>query len=125
MRSIAYALPILPGRVERGLRFLEDLIESRSDTYHRHSGEFGFRRVKIFRQRYPVEMVVVYLEADDVHRAAGRRAASQHEFEDWFGKEFEALTGIHPDHSPAAHRRVELVYDWHHQHGISRREHPE
>jgi hypothetical protein len=124
VRSVAYALPILPGMTERGLRFLEELIENRGEAFHRQRRDLGFRRIKVFRQSYPAEMVVLYLEADDVHDSIHRRAASQHDFEEWFEHEFEELTGVHVDDAPAHSRQVELVFDWHKEHGVSRRHHP-
>jgi hypothetical protein len=120
MGSIAFALPVKPGAKAVGDKFIDDLTGGMADGHHQQNKEQGLTRVKVFRQHTPHEMVVVYLEGPDVGKAMESRAKSGHEFDDWFGKMVEEITG----HHPSGHiEPAELLLDWHHEHGHSRTGH--
>lgn len=125
MASIAFALPVADS--EKGMKFVEELAAGgRKGEHHAARGQHGFTRIKVFRQHEPREMVVIYMEAPNIEEALKARAGAGGEFEEWFEKTYEAVTGHHPDfHGGKAPST--LLFDWHeekgHSHGKEHAEH--
>jgi len=124
MRSVAYALPVKDRAA--GLKFVDDLSKGdKADKYHMSRQKQGFKRIKVFLQSQPQEMVIFYLESGDkVNDSVQARGASGDEFEKWLESEVEKITGHHIGKLTAGKVPSELLYDWHPDHGVSKTHHP-
>jgi hypothetical protein len=82
MDSIAFAIPLKRGMRERAESLADELVEGdRAKQFHDQTRAYGYSRVKVFAQREPQEMIIVYLEADDVRRALANQAQADDDFE--------------------------------------------
>ena len=118
--SLAFGIPIDPNLKGGKIAFIKHLVEEAAEHLHARSAKRGYDRIKVFHQNWPVEQVVIYLEAEDLHDAMAEREA-EHEFEEWFEKRYEELTGHHVDHIQP--HISDLVMDWHPEKGVSAEHH--
>lgn len=117
-QAIAFALPVKKGDV---VRRIAQEIESRQEAdWHNQQKSHGISKLRVFHQRSPQEMVVVYMEADDLEGAFRSRAQSDHPFEDWLEKMIEEATGHHPDHAFRGPPSEEITH-WDAQEGHKRK----
>jgi hypothetical protein len=121
MKSMALALPVKDRQA--GLKVIDDILRDQADTHHQKRLEHGFQRAKIYLQHRPQEMVIFYLEADNVDETLAKRHADEDEFEQYVNQMIEKVTGhdiraIHADGPP-----VELVLDWHPEKGAAKSHH--
>ena len=120
MASIAFSVPVKPGRTADAKKMAEIMAKEQSHALHETRTSRGVTRLKVYHQSQPNEAMIIYIEADDIGGAMKNRAASDHEFEDWFGKMVEDITGYHTDqhfHAPPS----ELLLDWHESKGVKHR----
>src|SRR4051812_31977280 len=96
MASIAFALPMTSGAMEMGPKFIEELTGSKSGEHHGQSKSHGLTRIKVFRQHTPNDMIVVYIEGQNIESAMAAVAKGESGFDKWFGGQVESLTGSHP-----------------------------
>ncbi|HEY1728405.1 MAG TPA: hypothetical protein VGG22_08540 [Candidatus Baltobacteraceae bacterium] len=121
MSSIAFALPVASGKNGADARkFVEALLHDESGHFKRRMLARGYKRFQVFHQQWPVELFVVYAESDDIHTTL-KGHDEDDDFEKWFDKQYEELTGHHPERV-AAHIS-ELVMDWHPTKGGSKTHH--
>jgi hypothetical protein len=120
MASIAFSVPVKPGKTTDAKKLAALMATDRSDQHHESASGHGVRRLKVYHQHRPIEAIIVYIEADDIAAALRSRSVHDHEFDEWFGKMIEEITGYHPDqhfHEPPS----ELLLDWHEEHGHKQR----
>jgi hypothetical protein len=120
MASIAFSVPVKAGKTADAKKMAEIMSKEQSSGMDETRKSHGLKRLKVYHQAKPNEAIIVYLEADDIAAAMKSRAASDHEFEEWFGKMVEDITGYHPDqhfHAPPS----ELLLDWHESKGAKHR----
>ena len=120
MSSVAFCVPVRAGKLPDALKLADAITSNMAEGHDETHRAHGVRRVKIYHQKRPNEAVIIYIEADDIRAAMRNRAASEHEFDDWFAKMIEDITGYHPDlhfHEPPS----EILIDWHEQHGHKHR----
>jgi hypothetical protein len=122
MASIAYALPVKPDQIESGMRLVDELI-GKGDGFHKSRMSYGFDRIRVYRQDKPQPMVVFVLEGSDVHGSLANRNKAEHEFETWFEKRLEEITGHHLDDVHSSGSPSKLIFDWHKDKGHSKTEH--
>jgi hypothetical protein len=110
VQTLAVALPLLPGKTEDYLRFVEEVKEPRQSDME------GFhRRVGLVVENWYLEhtpqgdMVVVYIEGD-VPRAFQVFAESKHAFDDWLKKVWLETEGV--DFNQPLPAVPELGFDW-------------
>lgn len=113
MAEVAFALPVKSA--EAGRKFVEEMTTKRGDELHQQRKSHGFKAIKVWRQHTPQEMVIVYLQADNLEQAMGARNASDHAFENWFEQMYQEVTGVHPD--TISGPPSEILMDWHHETG--------
>lgn len=123
MPSFALALPLKPGSEDLGRKFIDELTGDRHDHFHGQRQKHGFKRLQVFRQTKPNEMIIVYAEADDPGGSHSARHADDHEFEEYFDKMVEQLTGHHLQKDIGPEPPSELLLDWHPEKGASRTHH--
>ena len=112
MGAYAFALPYSAETVQKGLDFVAQLTGERSDEHHHRHRLHGLKNMKIWQQHHPVEVVIVYLEADNIDEMLESRKKADHEFEKWFDSEVMGITGFH-----WADARGDMLLDWHHEEG--------
>lgn len=120
MPSVAFGVPVPPGKTAAVKAFVEELFGDKHDHFHTHRKGRGVHRITVFHQTWPVEQFVVYMDAADLEKAMGVHDPG-HEFESWFAKKWEELSGHHPD--KITHEIAEIVFDWHPEKGMSRKHH--
>lgn len=120
MQSVAFGVPVPPGKTAAIKSFVEELLSDKHDHFHTHRKGRGASRITVYHQMWPVEQFIVYMEATNLEKAMGVHDPS-HEFESWFAKKWEELSGHHPD--KITHEIAEVVMDWHPEKGGSRKHH--
>jgi hypothetical protein len=124
MDSIAFAIPLKKGMREQAEKLADELVEGeRSKQFHERTRAYGYSRVKVFAQHHPQEMIIIYLEGEDVHRAMEQQARSDDDFEKWFRGMVKEIAGYDPG-KLAAQPPSELLHDWHAERGNARVHHP-
>lgn len=111
-RTIAFMIPIMPGKTDEAREILATLTGDRKDDHNATMTQHGVKRMKVWHQRRPQEAMIIYLESDDIDSSMKSRAESDHPFDDWFDRATEAVTGIHPD-KEFRDAPSELLMDWH------------
>ena len=112
MGAISFALPYTPETVAKGYEFIAELTGQRADEHHQRHKLHGLQNLKIWRQHHPVEVVIVYIEADNIEEMLESRRKADHAFEQWFDEQVVGITGYH-----WADAKGELLMDWHHEEG--------
>lgn len=112
MESLAFALPVTPGRTDEWRRWSAELAGPRRDEYRSSRRRLGVATERAYLQQTPQgDMVVVYLEGDDLGRAFQSLAASQDAFDVWFRQRAKDLfSGLDLSQPPTA-PLAELVFD--------------
>src|SRR5438270_6027917 len=103
MESMAFSVPVKEGKTADAKKMAEIMPKEQSSAMDATRRSHGVQRLKVYHQAKPNEAMIIYIEADDIGAAMKSRAASDHEFEEWFGKMVEDITGYHPDqhfHAP-------------------------
>jgi len=106
MESIAFALPLKPGKFDELRSSIKELTGPRGKEYHTTRQQRGLTSLKVWHQKTPQEMLIVYLEADSLEEFAIKRSLSGHHLDDWLEKRIEEIVGAHRPHT-------EMVLDWH------------
>jgi hypothetical protein len=95
MAAMGFVLPVLPGKKAQWVEFHEALSGSRRSEWEACLRRIGVARHSVHLQETPQgEMVVVYVEADDLPRAFGELGTSQGAFEVWFRQQALETEGI-------------------------------
>src|SRR5437588_5343636 len=96
----AFAVPILPGKTDDWLRFMDE-VTARLEDHQQAHGRLGGRGETVFLQRTPRgDMVVVVLETDDPQAFFQGIAGSQEPYDQWFRSKLTELHGIDFDQPP-------------------------
>jgi hypothetical protein len=114
MESVCTAIPLKPGMWDLIQQHRDELIKGVDPAEEEYGRKHrGFRVVKVFHQRVPMEALVLYFEAENLeeafhprhqdHETLQKRAA--------FWKEVAGLT------EPFMSEIPQLLIDWHHQEG--------
>jgi len=122
MGSLAFAFPIKSGKLEALKRLAQELHDDRGQHEHDRRADQGLSRLKVFLQTGQHDMMVVYLEGDDVVAAAARILRDDHDHEQWLLSKLEGIV----DYAHLAEDegvQSELVFDWHGEHGTALAEH--
>ena len=95
MASLAFALPILPGKTEELKRLAEDLGGPHSAEMQDLLRRFGVANENWYLQQTPQgDMAIVYLEGEDIGRSFGEFIASAAPFDRWYKGQLLAIHGI-------------------------------
>ena len=111
MASLAFAAPILPGGTEilrNHAKEIQGVKKSEVEDFHRR---MGITFENWFIQSTPQgDMVVVYMEGDDLEQTFQALAASQEPLDLWLKERAKSVHGIDYNQTPSA-PFPELVYD--------------
>ena len=95
MNSLAFLAPILPGQSDTFRRFAKEVAGPRRKEMDESRRPIGVTRETTWLQSTPMgDILLVYLEADDVAKANGEFAASQSPFDRWFKETALTATGV-------------------------------
>lgn len=111
MDSVAFSIPLLPGRTDAGRAGFESCwVGARREAFQDACRRAGITRESVWIQTGPTgDVAVVYLEADDLPSALGLLATSAEPFDRWLRDHAREV------HGGAWDRRlldVELVLDF-------------
>jgi hypothetical protein len=85
MSSIAFVVPVLPGKEQADREWMSALDGERREAYQSEWKDAGFRRHTVWQQQTPDGTVdIVYLEADDIPAAMQVVTSSDSPFHQWF-----------------------------------------
>ena len=112
MASIAFILPILPGKEETDIQMFERFKSGPDkDAFEQWHRSHGVRRHAVWHQKTPDGSVaIVLLEADDIQAALGGAATSQEPFDQQFRDSVKDVHGVDLANDPPAD--VTPVIDW-------------
>ncbi|MCH8061575.1 MAG: hypothetical protein IH861_03625 [Chloroflexi bacterium] len=111
MASLAFVAPALPGGTENLRRLAQELRGGKKSEV-----EDFYRRMKITREQWFIqptpqgEMVIVYLEGEDLARTFQTLAASEEPLDVWLKEQAKSVHGI-DFNKPRSAPLPELVYD--------------
>ncbi len=95
MPAIAFAVPVLPGKVEEHRQLDEELMGSRREEYEESRRRLGIRRESAWHQETPDgTFAVVYIEADDPGAAMAGMGPSEEPFDRWFRERMRDTFGL-------------------------------
>ena len=95
MECIAFAAPILPGKTEADRSAMEAVAGERKSDYEASRARHGIGREAVWVQQTPAgDMVIVYMEADDLAAAFAGIGSSQEPFDVWFRTMIADVHGI-------------------------------
>jgi hypothetical protein len=95
MKTLAFAVPILPGKTDEGRRFAKEIAGPRSVEMTASRKALGQTRETTWIQPTPKgDWLVVYLKGADSMRANKEFAASSSPFDLWFKQQAQGFTGI-------------------------------
>ena len=111
MSSLAFAIPILPGKMDECRAWAGDVMGSRSGETTQSKSAIGLDRESCWIQSTPQgDMLVVLLEGDDVAAANRSFASSESPYDVWFKERVQSFSGI--DFSVPIPALPEQVVDW-------------
>ena len=112
MASFASVFPILPGKTEQWKRFCQETVGPRRSEYEAANNRLGVTRDFASLQQTPQgDMVMVYLEAQDIQRVFEEYGSSQEPFEAWVREQSKDILGV--DFSqPLSGPLPEVFIDW-------------
>lgn len=110
VKTLAVALPLLPGKTDAYLHFVEEAKGPRQSDMEAFHRRVGLVVENWYLQHTPQgDMVVVYVEGD-VPRAFQVFAESRHSFDDWLKKVWLETEGV--DFNKPLPAVPELGFDW-------------
>ena len=112
MASLASAFPILPGKTEQWKHFCQEMVGPRRSEYEASRQRLGMSREVAYPQQTPQgDLVVVYIEAQDIPRVFEGFGRSQEPFDVWFREQVKDIHGV--DFSqPLPGPLPEAIVDW-------------
>lgn len=111
MASIAFVLPVLPGKESRDTEQLQRFQNEESEEFSAWNRANGVHRHAVWHQKTPQgTLAIVLLEADDIKAALRGPATSQEPFDQRFRDWIEEVHGVDLANDPPA--EVVQVIDW-------------
>jgi hypothetical protein len=102
MASISFIVPVLPGKEQADLDWMEALNGARREEYRTAWKDAGLVRHAVWQQQTPDGALdIVYLEADDIPAAMEQISSSDEPFHQWFRRRVLEVHGLDlTEHSP-------------------------
>lgn len=111
MASLAFVAPVLPGGRQSLMSLAQDMRRAKKPEL-----EDFYRRMKVTREQWFIqptpqgEMVIVYLEGEDLERTFQTLAASEEPLDVWLKEQSKMVHGI-DFNEPRSAPLPQLVYD--------------
>src|SRR5436190_1659363 len=110
MGLVAFALPLLPDKVDDHRQFCKELVGARRDEYEASRKRLGITLEAAWHQETPAGTVsVICLEADDLGAVGRGMGTSSDPFDEWFRERVRDIHGIDLT-SPAPYPEQVLDY---------------
>jgi hypothetical protein len=107
---ICIVLPILPGKLDDARAFQRELDTERKAEYARSEQAIGITKELWYIASLPTgDQFVVYMESEDFNRALGLFVESRDEFDLWFKRRLDEVTGLDLNNPPPDMKLPELV----------------
>jgi hypothetical protein len=95
MTTLAFASPILPGKLEAWLRFNQESLGSRLAQHKESRTRLGITRELSWLQQTPDgDLAIVYIEVADPERMFEEMATSQQAYDVWFRQQVQEIHGL-------------------------------
>jgi hypothetical protein len=92
MQTVAFALPLTPGKTEEWKDWSNELTGARQSEYQASRRRLGITTERAYYQQTQMgDMAVVYIEAEDLQQVFGGLATSQDSFDVWFRERVKEL----------------------------------
>jgi len=102
MDHICLALPVLPGKSDAARSFMRELDTTRRTDYDRSERRIGItKEVWFLALSAAGDQLIGYMESADFGRALGMFSASRDEFDVWFKRQMQDVTGVDLEAPPA------------------------
>jgi hypothetical protein len=112
MVTMAFASPILPGRLEAWYRFNQETLGTWRAEHDALNRRCGVARELAWRQETPQgDLAIIYLELEDPSRLFGELARSGEPYAIWFREQTLAIHGLDLS-DPQAGAPSSLEFDW-------------
>jgi hypothetical protein len=112
MKTIAVALPILPGKTEEWRRVVQEATGPRRSEVDDMHSRLNLRRANWFLQQTPHgDLAIVFLEGAGAAEAFLKWAQSSEPFDVWFKEKIGATYGLNLS-EPAPGPAPETVYEY-------------
>lgn len=112
MKTIAFAVPILPGKTDAWRAFAAEIVGPRKSQFEQSQKEVHVTAENWYLQQTPHgDMAIIYMEGEDPASALGHISQSQGEFEMWFKEQALEIHGMdlsQPMPGPIA----EVINEW-------------
>jgi hypothetical protein len=107
MPAVGFVVPVLPGKEQADLDWMEEMTGPRREEYETAWRELGVTRHAVWHQQTPDGTVaVVFIEADDIARAMEGVASSDDPFNHWFRERIQDVHGIEPGGPPPESHQI-------------------
>jgi hypothetical protein len=96
MESVGFVLPLLPGKIETDRAVMRSCWNGeRKASHHAARERLGITREAVWIQQTPTgDVVIVYMEADDLQAAVEGMASSQEPFDRFFREHVREVHGL-------------------------------
>ena len=112
MKTIAFAVPILPGKTEQWKAFAAEIVGARRDEFEHSQKELGLTTENWYLQQTPQgDMAIVYMEGKDPAASLAELSKSQGSFEVWFKEQALEIHGI-DFNQPMPGPISEVINEW-------------
>jgi hypothetical protein len=110
MPALGFVVPVLPGKEQADLDWVEEMTGPRREEYESAWKQLGVTRHTVWHQQTPDGTVaVVYLEADDIPRAMQGITSSDDPFNQWFRERVRDVHGLDVQAEPPP--QAEQIHD--------------
>ena len=112
MKTIAFAVPILPGKTEQWKSFADEIVGAKRTAFEHSQKELGLTAENWYLQRTPQgDMAIVYMEGDDPAASLAEMGKSKGDFEVWFKEQALEIHGI-DFNQPMPGPISEVINEW-------------
>lgn len=112
MASIGFALPVLAGKAEQRNHFSQEIVGPRRSEFEASRKRLGITRHATYLQQTPQgELVIVYIETQDLARMFEGMRTSQEPFDVWVREQMKDIHGADFSQTPSG-PRSEAIVDW-------------
>ena len=92
MQTLAFALPLTPGKTEEWKSWSNEMAGARQSDYRASRRRLGITTERAYSQQTPMgDMAIVYIEAEDLQQVFGGLATSPDPFDVWFRERVKDL----------------------------------
>jgi len=115
MQSVAFALPVEPSKVDVVRKMIQTAVDGEhAGTHGSYAKDRSFKSVRVYHQSTPRDMLVFYIEADDLAKATKPMAGEDHRTAQGWMQLIETITGSRAE---VLTEHPDVLVDWHHEEG--------